>query len=128
MTATLVFIAPPPGLEPLVDFALDAVADADGLYTMQSIGGTQRRLYVLDAAVYLPDYAPLLSDEQCTALGLETPEQAQVLVVANFAQGTTTVNLMAPIIVNTTTYRCAQVILDGQGWPLRGDLAELTSS
>ncbi len=127
MTATLVFIAPPPGLEPLVDFALDAVADADGLYTMQSIGGTQRRLYVLDASVYLPDYAPLLTGEQCTALGLQTPEQAQVLVVANFAQGTTTVNLMAPIIVNTTTYRCAQVILDGQGWPLRGDLAELTA-
>ncbi len=34
-----------------MDFAQDAVADADGLYTMQSIGGTQRRLYVLDATV-----------------------------------------------------------------------------
>ncbi|MDJ0355968.1 flagellar assembly protein FliW [Paenarthrobacter sp. PH39-S1] len=127
MSVTLTFAAPPPGLEPLVDFTLDPVAGADGLYRLQSVAGADRRLYVLDASVYLPDYAPLLSDEQCTVLALDTPEQAQVLVVANFGERTTTVNLMAPIVVNNSTRRCSQVILDGQGWPLRGDLAELTS-
>ena len=82
MTAALTFIAPPPGLEPLVDFILAPVAGAEGLYTLQSAANADRRLYVLDASVYLPEYAPVLSDAQCTALALEIPEQAQVLVVA----------------------------------------------
>ena len=45
-----------------------------------------------------------------------------VLVVTNPGETGTTVNLMAPIVVNADTGRCAQIILDGQDWPLRAEL------
>ena len=56
---------------------------------------------------------------------LRGPADAMVLVVANPGQAGTTVNLMAPIVVNTATGASAQVILEGQDWPLRAELAPL---
>lgn len=122
MSTALSFIAPPPGFEPLVDFALSEVAGAAGLYSLQSRAADGRRLFVLDAGVYLPDYNPEITDEQSTELDLVTSDDARVLVVANPGGDGMTVNLMAPIVVNIATNRCAQVILDGQDWPLRAQL------
>ncbi|MFD1213646.1 flagellar assembly protein FliW [Arthrobacter sp. GCM10027362] len=120
MSAALTFVAPPPGLAPLVDFTLRPVDGAAGLFALEAAG---RRLFVLDAAVYLPDYQPEISDEDAAALGLAGPEDALVLVVAVPGGAATTVNLMAPIVVNAATGVCAQVILEGQDWPLRAELA-----
>ncbi|WP_312180760.1 flagellar assembly protein FliW [Arthrobacter sp.] len=118
------FLAPPPGLEPLTAFDLVDVEGASGLYSLtgtESSGG-KRRFYAIDASVYLPDYNPEISDEQARQLGLEDPADARVLVVANPSDGGTTVNLLAPVIVNTRTWQCAQVILEGGDWPLRAPL------
>ncbi|MCW4385747.1 flagellar assembly protein FliW [Salinibacterium sp. SYSU T00001] len=124
MTAALTFVVPPPGFAPHVDFVLDPVAGAIGLFTLRAIAEGSPRLYVLDAGVYLPAYTPELSDQQVASLGLTSPDDALVLVVANpGTDGTTTTNLMAPIVVNSTTGACAQFILDNQDWPLRAELA-----
>jgi flagellar assembly factor FliW len=123
LSATLTFIAPPPGLAPLVDFTLDDIEGAEGLYALRAKADTNRRLFVLDAAVHLPDYTPVLSDEQCEALDVSTPENVLLLVIVNPSEGGTTVNLMAPIVVNATTGACAQLILDDQDWPLRAELS-----
>ena len=122
MSTVLSFLTPPPGFEPSVDFDLSEVAGAAGLYSLQSTGPDARRLFVLDAGVYLPDYSPVITDEQSTELALITSDNARVLVVANPADDGMTVNLMAPIVINLLTNRCAQVILDGQNWPLRAAL------
>lgn len=55
------------------------------------------------------------------------PEDALVLVVVNPGDPGTTMNLLAPIVVNSATGTSAQVILDGQGWPLRAELATSVS-
>jgi flagellar assembly factor FliW len=123
LSATLTFIAPPPGLAPLVDFTLDDIEGAEGLYALRAKADTNRRLFVLDAAVHLPDYTPVLSDEQCKALDVSTPENVLLLVIVNPSEAGTTVNLMAPIVVNATTGVCAQLILDDQDWPLRAELS-----
>lgn len=122
MTAILTFVSAPPGLAPLTDFILDNVNDAAGLYALHAAADPGIRLYVLDAAVYLPWYTPEITDEQGTTLGLTAPEEAMVLVVANAGEAGTTANLMAPIVVNINTGDCAQVILEGQDWPLRAEL------
>jgi flagellar assembly factor FliW len=123
LSVTLTFIAPPPGLAPLVDFTLDDIEGAEGLYALRAKADTNRRLFVLDAAVHLPDYTPVLSDEQCKALDVSTPENVLLLVIVNPSETGTTVNLMAPIVVNATTGVCAQLILDDQDWPLRAELS-----
>ncbi|MDH6237291.1 flagellar assembly protein FliW [Cryobacterium sp. CG_9.6] len=123
MTATLTFVTPPPGLAPLTDFTLNMVEGANGLYSLQAVPNPSTRLYVLDAAVYLPEYTPYISAEQSGSLSITEPTDALVLVVVNPGEGTTTVNLMAPIVVNATTGVCAQLILEGQDWPLRAELS-----
>ena len=124
MSTGLTFLAPPPGLAPAVDFLLNDVDGADGLYALTdgAPGGSGHRLYVLDAAVYLPAYQPELSEEQRLSLDLDAPEDAMVLVVANSTETGTTVNLLAPIVLNTRTLQCAQVILEDQDWPVRTPL------
>ncbi len=122
MNATLTFVTPPPGLEPLTEFTLIEIPGAAGLFTLQAATDQRTRLFVLDASVYLPDYSPVISDDQASSLELADPTDALVLVVTNPGEGGTTVNLMAPIVVNSTTGSCAQIILEGQDWPLRAEL------
>jgi flagellar assembly factor FliW len=140
VTAPVAFVAPPFGLEPLVDFVLDEVEGAAGLFALRATGseagpGSRSgsgsvsdaaeavRLFVLDAAVHLPDYSPVLTDEQTTGLDLHEAAEALLLVVATPASSGMTVNLLAPVVVNTRTGQAAQLILEGQDWPLRAELA-----
>jgi flagellar assembly factor FliW len=122
MSVALSFVTPPPGFDPLTEFTLNAIDDAPGLYALIAAASQNIRVYVVDASVYLPDYAPVLSDEQVAAVELNDPDDALVLVVANPSQSGTTVNLMAPIVVNSLTGSSAQFILDGQDWPLQAEL------
>ena len=119
MSATLTFVTPPPGFAPLTNFTLEKIPGADGLYALRATDAPGTRMFVLDAGVHLTDYTPVLSTEHCMALDLTAPEDAFVLVVVNPGEGETTANLMAPIVVNAASGVCAQVILDGQDWPLR---------
>lgn len=123
MNTILDFIAPPPGFEPHLRFCLSDVHGAVGLYTLASEEDEERRVFLLDAAVYLPDYSPTLSLEQSTSLGLESAADARLYVVANPAYDDTTVNLLAPVVVNALTGASAQIILDGD-WPLQAPLGD----
>jgi len=120
MSIDLTFAVPPFGLSPAAVFTLTPVDGAEGLFTLV---GEDERLFVLDAAVHLPSYAPELTDEQATALALTDPADAMLLVVANPGASGTTVNLLAPIVVNARTAAGAQLILEDQDLPLRAELA-----
>ncbi|MFZ7087930.1 flagellar assembly protein FliW [Curtobacterium sp. RRHDQ10] len=127
MSIHLAFAIAPFGLEPLSRFTLDEVPGADGLFALVGTGTTESgttdpRLYVLDAAVHLSSYAPVISDEQTTILDLRDAAEAMLLVVANPAEAETTVNLLAPIVVNARTGIGAQFILEDQEFPLRAVL------
>lgn len=119
---SLTFAAPPPGLAPLVDFTLEPVDGAPGLFSLQAKAEPTVRLFVLEAAVYFPGYTPSPPRARLEPLGLAGGEDAKVLVVANPGPDGITANLMAPILVNTATGRCMQLVLDGSGWPLRAEL------
>lgn len=122
-SAALTFVTPPPGLAPHVDFSLDAIDGADALYALTAISDPDVRLFAVDPASVMPDYAPVLSDDQVDALGLRTPDDAVVLVVARMTDEGIGVNLLAPVVVNTHTGAAAQVILEGQDLPVRALLA-----
>ena len=125
MTATLTFASPPLGLAPHNRFVMTEIDGADGLYSLHSADNPQIRLFVLDAAVFLPDYTPVISDSDSDRLDVHAPADALVLVVTNPADDGTTMNLLAPIVVNAATGASAQIILDGQDWPLRATLSAL---
>ena len=118
----LTFTTPPPGFAPVVDFDLAAVEGAEGLFTLRDTEGADLRLFLIDPGVFVPDYAPRLAEEHYRALGAESSEQVDTLVVATMTDDGPVVNLFAPILVNPATRTAAQVILDGTDWPLRAAL------
>ena len=119
------FTAPMPGLENVQDFTLRSVEGATGLYALEAGSPSPVRLFLADAAVFVPGYAPPIPEATLQALELEQDQDLQVLVVLNHSPKATTVNLMAPIVLNPATRRCAQLVLDGREYPLRADLNSL---
>jgi flagellar assembly factor FliW len=120
--ARLTFVTPPPGLDPLVEFDLTEVEGAVGLYTLRDTADADVRLFLLDPAHFVPEYRPTLSAEQFAAIDAGSDAELDVYVVATIADGAPVVNLLAPIVVQPLTARAAQVILEGDEWPLRAEL------
>ncbi|SFU12635.1 flagellar assembly factor FliW [Arthrobacter sp. ov118] len=118
------FTAPMPGFEDLQDFSLRSVEGAAGLYALEA-GSTPVRLFLADAAVFAPSYAPPIPAAALETLEFDDREEPQVLIVVNHSPGSTTVNLMAPIVLNRATGRCLQLVLDGRDYPLRAELGSL---
>ena len=120
--AELTFTSSPPGLSPVVDFELAAVEGAAGLYTLRDTVGADIRLFLVDPAVFVPDYAPRFSEEHWTSIGAASADELGTFVVATITETGPVVNLLAPIIVNGRSGASAQIILDGTDWPLRAPL------
>lgn len=121
--SALEFVTPPPGLSPHTTFALDEVDAAGGLYALTAAADPEVRLFAVDPAAVLDDYAPALSDAHVADLGLAQPEDARVLVVARMTDEGIGVNLLAPVVINRRTGVAAQVILEGQDLPVRALLS-----
>lgn len=122
MSLLLVPAAPFPGFESITGFRLEDIEGTAGLHCLESVQEPALRLFVLDAALHLPGYTPVFTDGQRDLAGITAPEQVRVLVVVNMSEASPTLNLLAPILVNTGTSACAQVILEGQDWDLRAPL------
>ena len=118
------FTAPMPGLESVHDFALRNIDSAPGLFALESAAAPVR-LFLADAAVFVPGYKPAVPAAALEALELDGGEAPLVLVVINHSAAATTVNLMAPIVFNPATRRCTQLVLDGKEYPLRAELGAL---
>lgn len=119
----LVFVESPPGMATLTRFDLTALDETGFLFALRSLELAGVRLFVIPPQAYFTDYAPELSASVRSALGLDATTQAVMLAVVHPGRDEpTTVNLLAPIVVNPVTGAAAQVVLDGDEWPLRAPL------
>ncbi len=115
----LLFEQPMPGLDPHTVYELDAVEGADGVFSLHPQDAPDIRLFLLEAALYLPSYVPEVGAASAE-VGLEPDDPARILVVATPGESGTSVNLAAPVVVNESAGRAVQAILDG--WDLRAPL------
>lgn len=62
-----------------------------------------------------------LPDDVCRAIGIATPEDAEVLAIVTVREPleASTMNLAAPLVVSLTNRTAAQVILSNPEWPTR---------
>ncbi len=67
---------------------------------------------------YAPDFGPQLLEH----LSLEAGDPVVVLAVTTLEPGGPVANLRAPIVINVARRRAAQVILEGDTYPLRARL------
>lgn len=70
---------------------------------------------------FFPDYAPDIPDEDLREIGVESPEQAIVMTIANVPAQfkDATANLKAPVVFNPYTRKARQVIMQDDRYTTR---------
>ena len=110
-----------PGLEQYNRYALLQFEESYPIVWLQSMDEIGICLPVLDTFSVLPDYVFDIDETDVKALELKDPDQlhvVSVVVIPEDIQGMT-VNLAAPIIINTITGQARQVVLSGSEYNVR---------
>lgn len=117
-------VRPMPGFPELRRFALVRLDDDGVLCSLTSLEEPGLRFLVVPPGRFFPDYEPEVADDVADELGIETADDALLLVVltAGSSLATTTANLAAPVVVNPATRRGGQVVLDRPGLPVAAPL------
>jgi flagellar assembly factor FliW len=120
----LEFVLPMPGFEALRRFVLVRIHEEGVLFALTAVDDPELRFLVVPPAPFFPDYAPEIDEESLAALGAEDTEGLLVLLVvtAGDSPGSSTANLMAPIVVHEANRRAVQLILGGSGLPIHAVL------
>jgi flagellar assembly factor FliW len=107
-------VQPMPGFPADTRFELVHLDDDGVLGALRSLDTDGLQFLVVPAAHFFPAYEPVVPDEVVTDLEITAVEEVLVLLVvhAGASLAETTVNLRAPLLVNTSTLKGAQVILD----------------
>ncbi|GAB2873680.1 flagellar assembly protein FliW [Nocardioides pacificus] len=117
-------VQPMPGFPDHRRFALVRLDEQSMLASLRSLDDPELRFLVVPPAQFFPDYAPEVGLDIAAELGIESAEDALLLVVltAGASLEDTTANLAAPVVINTSTLRAAQVILDAAQLPVAAPL------
>lgn len=107
-------VHPMPGFPQHSRFALVQLDDDGVLCSLTSLEEPGLRFLVVPPVRFFPDYAPEVDEESLGDLGIVSADDVLVLCVltAGESLSSTTANLAAPVLVNTTTHRALQVVLD----------------
>jgi len=110
-----------PGLEQYKDYALLQFEESYPLVWLQSIEETGICLPVLDTFSVLPDYVFDIDEADVKTLELNSPEELHVVSVVVIPDDIQrmTVNLAAPIIINTVSGNAKQIVLGGSEYNVR---------
>ena len=113
-----------PGLEEYRGYALLQFEESYPIIWLQSIEERGICLPVLDTFAVLTDYVFDIDDEDVRLLQLNGPEDlhvVSVLVIPDEIQKMT-VNLAAPIVINTVTGKARQIMLSGSDYNVRSPI------
>jgi flagellar assembly factor FliW len=121
----LEFVSPMPGFPDHRQFVLVRVHEEGVLYGLTSVSDPDLRFLVVPPAPFFPDYEPEIDDESLSALRATDSDASKLaillVVTAGDTAGSSTANLMAPIIVNESNRTACQLVLGGD-WPIRAVL------
>ncbi len=117
-------VHPLPGFPGRSRFALVQLDDDGLLCQLRCLDDPSLRFLVVPPAAFFPDYAPTVSDDVVADLEITSSDDVIVLLVLNAGHSLqdTTANLMAPVVVNASTRRASQVILDDPMLPIAAPL------
>lgn len=110
-----------PGLEQYHAYALLQFDESYPIVWLQSTEDKGICLPVLDIFAVMPDYVFDIDDTDVKYLGLTSPDELHIInvvVIPDDIKGMT-VNLAAPIIINTKLGRAKQIVLSGADYNVR---------
>ncbi len=107
------------GFPDLKEFLLIHNSEQDnggGIQWLQSVNEPAFAIPVMDPLLVAPDYNPTIEDELLKPLGDVTEENILVLTTVTIPKivEDMSINLMAPIIINTDTRKATQLILEDE--------------
>jgi len=111
----LEFAAGLPGFPEARRFVLTALGDADSPFSiLRSLDQPELEFVVAPPGTFFPDYEPEIDDSVAGRLGLNTADDALLLVIITVAEqpANSTANLLGPLVVNRHTRSAAQAVLD----------------
>lgn len=112
------------GFADLTRFALVKMNDEGLVYRLQSLESEEVNFVVVPAASFFPTYAPVVDDEVADRFNLA--EGADVLLLLIVTLGETfkqsTVNLMAPVLLDPIRQVAEQVIVENGDLSVRAPL------
>lgn len=88
---------------------------------LRSVDDADLAFVVVPPGLFFDDYQFDLGDDHVVRLGLESVEEALVLVIVTVPDRVqdATANLLGPLVVNTRTLVGVQAVLDPDRWPVR---------
>ncbi|GAB4010177.1 flagellar assembly protein FliW [Nocardioides ultimimeridianus] len=113
-------VRPLPGFPDDDRFALVRMDEEGVLFGFRSLGGSGLEFVVVPPATFRSDYAPEIGDDVVEDLAITDADDVMVFVLvrAGASLADTTINLRAPIVLNTVNHRACQVILDDPELPI----------
>jgi len=114
-----------PGFEHLRRFVVLPGAGSDVFGWLQSVEEESTAFLVVDPFVFFPGYFVDIPERETHELKLEAPAQAVLLVIVSVPEGDikkATVNLLAPLVINTARQLGRQVILNSSPFNTRHPL------
>ncbi len=117
------FVEPLPGLPGHTAYTLDPLDEIGFLFALRADGGAGVRLFVVSPALVFPGYDPRIPRSALDVVCGPGAEPAYALLaVVHPGDGLApTVDLLAPIVVDTASGRALQTVLD-EDLPLRAPL------
>ena len=124
-TPHLTFTAGLPGFPDAHTFVLfhtDLAADPFSI--MRCVEDENLEFVVVPPTLFFPDYAPEIDEATAARIGLESADEALLLVTLTVGEELSqiTANLLGPIVINRRNYSAAQAVLVNQNYDLRTPL------
>lgn len=112
------------GFPELTRFALVKMNDEGLVYRLQSLDSEEVNFVVVPAMSFFPTYAPIVGDEVADRFNLAAGADVLVLLIvtlgATFKQST--VNLMAPLLLDPAEQIAEQIIIENEDLSIRAPL------
>lgn len=120
----ITLLEPMPGLGDHTTFTLLSLDDIGAMYSMRVTGDPERLLILAAAPIFHPEFTPVLDDKTCADLNITDSADAAVFLVVTAGESLadSTVNLLAPLVINTKTGIGQQVVFNGPDKDLRAPL------
>ena len=95
---------------------------------LQSVDRPELAFPVTDPRSFFPNYRPALRAALLSDLAAEPTDELDWLAIATLAEGSVSLNLAAPLLINRARRRGVQAILEDDGWSTREPLPKPKAS
>lgn len=115
------------GFEEYKQFALIEESAESVFKWLQSLEEVNLAFIVIQPELFAPDYKPLIPKSELLQIGIESVEEALVMVIVTIPENhpeKMTANLQGPVLINKKTLQAAQFISRDETHPIRKYILE----